>query len=1077
MDFLKETFAKASANSFAIRKYIFMLAAAGIVIFNIWQMFFNCPGYADNGEFQEHFKRCALKQVNTPEFADFPSFKNQLADADMPLEIPRCTTDAVVLLTRGAALLNNRVFDLRFQGAVFLLAYLAGITLLLNALRKKCSSKWFFSGTLLLTAAGVYPYIGAYFFSLHTPGAFIGCFTLFSGLAVSVSADTPRRTRVLLAAAAAAALFAASYSDIVTGALFIFMLPFVITLLPDGWQSVSKTRLRIAVFVFLLIAAAAGLCCVNPKPEADTLRKYQVYVRYILPSAGKQDVGLLKDFRLSEAELARLRSSYNQPYPWYFNGYPVLEKHLDKLPSVPHLAIKKPVLAVRCAAKFFRENAEKSHGLGMFEKSPSVKSRVGGNHIFTAIFSQGFLLVLLASALISGILHLAAAGKKRLPLQLFHAGVFCSTLYMMFSGFTACPAYETMAFAFIRITAGALAVSTLLLASFLLSDLEESSRFKSQINWLRREFPFLVFALGCTVLMEQLFYGKLITENIISGKNLYFEYLMVLLMILPLRILAGRKSAGAILFMLTALWGVSNLVKTQITGDPILPDEMPSISHIWQSLVFVSRTPAFYKAVTFIVLCVAVAVLLFDTKSFRRHRTAKCVLFALALAGVFSLFKYTEVPSALCKEGWERNISLADQFKRDGLLVRFRHYAGNRVITPAAEAYSLLEREKTLIAAEISRRPFDTKRKPHLIFVLNEAAFDLGRLPGVSFPDGVPFSAEKLAQELKFSPSNHTLHGTLQSPVFGSHTVKAEFEVLTGISSGFIPHLPYVYLSSRKVGSVASLLKERGYDTTVLHPYFKEVYDREKVMPNLGFDRFLDFKAVPGWSDDFPFCPDSHFYQKLVDYLRENSKTPQFILGISIQNHGPYDSPRLRRVAQSRFVTDVPLRSDLAAILQRYSTGLKLTRDALHSFIWQINMHVKEPVVVVIFGDHRPILGMSHEVYRKLDNNKRDIWYRDMYKTEYLIWSNHPIPHPEQLPGTMKMYELGRSAACASGALPYDRYLYLFDKLRSSKVIYDATPGKGVNSALFLNGNIEPELTPHFKMYHALCYRDFTGKE
>ena len=85
------------------------------------------------------------------------------------------------------------------------------------------------------------------------------------------------------------------------------------------------------------------------------------------------------------------------------------------------------------------------------------------------------------------------------------------------------------------------------------------------------------------------------------------------------------------------------------------------------------------------------------------------------------------------------------------------------------------------------------------------------------------------------------------------------------------------------------------------------------------------------------------------------------------------------------------------------------------------------------------------------------------------------MPHPEVLPPTMKSFELVRRTTVASGALPADSYIYLFDQLhKSPQFMSNWAPHM---KSFFTGTQLEPERDKFFRMYHAQCYKDFMDQE
>ncbi len=78
--------------------------------------------------------------------------------------------------------------------------------------------------------------------------------------------------------------------------------------------------------------------------------------------------------------------------------------------------------------------------------------------------------------------------------------------------------------------------------------------------------------------------------------------------------------------------------------------------------------------------------------------------------------------------------------------------------------------------------------------------------------------------------------------VFGGGTSNSEYEFLTGNSVSSLPlnGNAYTQFVKHKVPSLASQLKQQGYDTLASHPYKHTDGTEIRVYPLLGFDNFLD---------------------------------------------------------------------------------------------------------------------------------------------------------------------------------------------------------------------------------------------
>lgn len=94
------------------------------------------------------------------------------------------------------------------------------------------------------------------------------------------------------------------------------------------------------------------------------------------------------------------------------------------------------------------------------------------------------------------------------------------------------------------------------------------------------------------------------------------------------------------------------------------------------------------------------------------------------------------------------------------------------------------------------------------------------------------------------SLSENTLKGYALSSVYGAKTPNSEWEFETGNSMAFLPDGSVVYQQyiNDDPTSIVSNLKNIGYTTVAMHPYYATGWSRNKVYPHLGYDEtyFID---------------------------------------------------------------------------------------------------------------------------------------------------------------------------------------------------------------------------------------------
>ncbi len=158
-------------------------------------------------------------------------------------------------------------------------------------------------------------------------------------------------------------------------------------------------------------------------------------------------------------------------------------------------------------------------------------------------------------------------------------------------------------------------------------------------------------------------------------------------------------------------------------------------------------------------------------------------------------------------------------------------------------AYGRAERQP---AAELSQRsPFAAGSPVHL----PEELPDLVSIQSESFFDvrnAYPIVKKDVLSGFDVLCSEASFHGPLEVAARGANTVRSEFAFLSGLAPdalGVHRYNPYRRLVTRGFPTIASYLRSLGYRTVCVHPYHREFYRRERVLPLLGFDEFIGIEA------------------------------------------------------------------------------------------------------------------------------------------------------------------------------------------------------------------------------------------
>lgn len=281
--------------------------------------------------------------------------------------------------------------------------------------------------------------------------------------------------------------------------------------------------------------------------------------------------------------------------------------------------------------------------------------------------------------------------------------------------------------------------------------------------------------------------------------------------------------------------------------------------------------------------------------------------------------------------------------------------------------------------------PPSASARPNVIMVQSESFMD----PRTWCADVAP----QLLRHFDATCQQALAHGQLQVPAWGANTVRTEAAVLTGISPqawGARQFNPYHSLASQPVVSLASLFQQAGYRCICVHPYPASFYLRDKVMPGMGFEEFLDIKAFSESDKSGQYTGDAAVARKIGRLLKDEDNRPLFIFTITMENHGPLHLESPSRSTLEATLPDAkwPLpihQQDLAVYLNHLRQAdemLKSIKNSLHASA--------RSGVLCWYGDHVPILPDAYGHYGAPDGT-----------TPYVIWSTDRAQMPVQAPTSL----------------------------------------------------------------------------
>lgn len=465
--------------------------------------------------------------------------------------------------------------------------------------------------------------------------------------------------------------------------------------------------------------------------------------------------------------------------------------------------------------------------------------------------------------------------------------------------------------------------------------------------------------------------------------------MLVLMLVSAVILLLVRKlwiytaSIGAV----SVIMGIINCIKLACNGDYFCPWDITMAGNIGQLTSFarVSLPWLIFVAIPLVVI-VSFVYFLIDTDIPLRWYIR--VPSAVAVTLVFVLFyhnpAFTERTLNRFGMSFENSVLQASNYKYNGFVNAFTiNCFALKVVEP--EGYN--EQSMTELLSKYEGQ--SATANPDVIVILSEAFFDVRTLKNTTF------SQNPLTNWDEIISRDNAVSGMMYTTAHGGGTVRTEFEVLTGMTLDYLVNgtSPYLYVKDN-LETFVSNYKKQGYTTTGIHTYDGKFYMRNQAYPKLGFDEFIaQDKIIENYDVKYRrgYILDEIFMNALIDKLEENTDTPNFIFGITMENHGGYDKSQPEDIVIQ--VQNEGMSESALDTVTTYTQGAYYADKALKQLVDYIDSREKE-TVLVYFGDHLPAMGAYHAAYNQAGNvNISDDYDSEelkfLYSAPYLVYSNY----------------------------------------------------------------------------------------
>ena len=487
--------------------------------------------------------------------------------------------------------------------------------------------------------------------------------------------------------------------------------------------------------------------------------------------------------------------------------------------------------------------------------------------------------------------------------------------------------------------------------------------------------------------------------------------------------LTGRWVISCVLLhIISGIWGAANYFVSVYRGTPVLPWDLTALGTASAVSSSYDFTPTWQMALSIAGVVVVCVLLWRKAGSGRLPLVSRLACVVGCLLCLIPILQPTRLGWFGVKtDVWDQT----GAYRTSGSLATFlRNTEFMEVEEP--EDTSVERLGQIMEQAEQTDIPLQTSvDHPNIIAIMNESWADFEEFGNLELTESVTDYISSL---------DNAIWGHAYASVFGAGTSASEFEFLTGNSMAFLPSgsIPYQQYILKDTPSLASLLREEGYETRAFHPGELTSWQRNQAYPLLGFDSFKcgEDMNVPQTMEHGYVSDQSDFEQIIWEFEHKEEGQPLFLFNVTIQNHGSYT------------VKDYPAQVQLAdqpgkyPMAEQYLTLANKTDEAFKTLVDYFSQ-CDEPTIIVMFCDHQPSVEQEFldKAYGVTQDQMTMEQYMDKFRVPFVIWANYDIPEAEGVELSLNYL----SALLAETAnLPQTGYQQFLNELRQTVPVVNA---------------------------------------
>lgn len=486
-------------------------------------------------------------------------------------------------------------------------------------------------------------------------------------------------------------------------------------------------------------------------------------------------------------------------------------------------------------------------------------------------------------------------------------------------------------------------------------------------NLLRSIIEYGIFVCGVTFLIETISRGsiKLTWEYSQNLTKLFLCNVLLVNCFYASMFLFKRRLVVAFhVTILLAVFSTVQYILLKMRGTPLVFSDIRAAG--FGAAILIEQINLYGIICAGAIIFVGYIVIVKKLATVKKER--HIILFAGSILMCGFYISIIETMGIVSNNAWTQNTD----YLSNGTLYSFvNSYRSSKVSKPEEYGKNKILEIKSTIEQEAEVFPVIDDRA-NIVLIQVEAWTDPMDIQGITY-------SEDPMPNLRHAMSQYS-SGKLNVNVLGGATVNTEFEVLTGLPIENRPSGEYPYLTVLTHSSAEALpfYLNEDYQTTAIHNYYGDFYNRDKVFANIGFERYISMETMTNIQKDGYYPSDNAFIQYIPQVLKESPER-DFIYGITVEMHGPYATGILE---DAKLLSEGNYPETVLNNMNHYINALHKTDQYLGELFSYFDS-LDEPLVCFVFGDHQPAL----ELWQDEKFNKVNPDY-NFYQVPYLCYNN-----------------------------------------------------------------------------------------